>query len=49
MSTTNQKVVIPFDRLDVQQFRIATEEASLVDCTCHNPIASGDEEENDHG
>lgn len=43
MST--QILVIPFDRKDVHQIRISTEEASLVDRTCQNPVIPDDEEE----
>lgn len=46
MST--QLLVIPFDRMDVHQIRISTEEASLVDRTCQNPVTHGGEEEFDH-
>lgn len=48
--TTDTKLVIPFDRMDVHQVRNSTEESSLVDRTCQNPIGVlTDEEENDHG
>ena len=45
---TTQILVIPFDRQDVREIRTSTEEASLVDRTCQNPVTPGDEEEFDH-